>query len=113
MTPQVRKALKLFVDMVRRAYGDDFLGIVLFGSQARGDATDDSDVDVAVILRRIDDRRVVRDQLADLSSEVLMDAGEEIQAIAVSQDQWNDPHAFSNPSLVMEMKQDGVAMGGP
>ncbi|RMF59342.1 MAG: nucleotidyltransferase domain-containing protein, partial [Bacteroidetes bacterium] len=34
-----------------RLYGNRLVGLVLFGSQARGEANEDSDVDVLVVLR--------------------------------------------------------------
>mgnify|MGYP005843536319 CR=1 len=36
---------------LKRSPGDPLLGIVLFGSMARGDYHKDSDIDVAVIVR--------------------------------------------------------------
>jgi predicted nucleotidyltransferase len=35
---------------LQEIYGDRLRAVVLFGSQARGEATEDSDVDVAVVL---------------------------------------------------------------
>jgi predicted nucleotidyltransferase len=35
---------------LREAHGDRLSGVVLFGSEARGDAGDDSDIDVLVLL---------------------------------------------------------------
>ena len=45
--------VKIYADVVR----ENFLiqKIVLFGSQVRGTATDDSDIDVAVVFKRIDE----------------------------------------------------------
>lgn len=113
MTPEIRTALSSFAEMVKHAYGDEFVGLVLFGSQARGDATDDSDIDAGVVLKHVDDRRAVRDLLAELAYDVLLETGEDIQAIAISQAQWESPETFSNPSLIQSMKQDGFAIGGP
>lgn len=86
-------------------YGDDFIVLVLFGSQARGDATADSDIDVGVILKVIDNRQAVREQLADLSYEVLLTTGEHFHAVAVSQEQWQAPETLSNPSLILAMRE--------
>ncbi len=33
-------------------YGDRLAGVILFGSQARGDATENSDIEVMVVLYR-------------------------------------------------------------
>lgn len=40
---------KIVTDLVS-IYGDKILGIILFGSQARGDAHDDSDFDILVVM---------------------------------------------------------------
>jgi len=113
MTPEIRTALSSFADLVKHAYGDEFVELVLFGSQARDKAREDSDIDVGVVLRTVDDRRAVRDRLAELAYDVLLESGEDIQAVAISQDQWESPETFSNPSLIQAMKQDGIAIGGP
>jgi predicted nucleotidyltransferase len=47
-------------------YGDRIERVVLFGSQARGDARPDSDYDVAVFLKDLDDRWAELDRLANL-----------------------------------------------
>ena len=46
---QVRR----YADVVRRHF--DVAGVVLYGSYARGAAHEDSDIDVAVIMDRLDD----------------------------------------------------------
>ncbi|MGH8547137.1 MAG: nucleotidyltransferase domain-containing protein [Methylococcales bacterium] len=47
-------------------YGNRIERVVLFGSQARGDARPDSDYDVAVFLKDLDDRWAELDKLANL-----------------------------------------------
>ena len=113
MPPHIRTALSTFAQRVKSAYGDDFVEVVLFGSQARGEATEDSDIDVAVILKTVNDRRAVRDRLAEIAYDVLLESGEDMHAIAISREQWEAPEMFSNPSLIRAMKQDGLAIGGP
>jgi predicted nucleotidyltransferase len=52
-------------------FGERLRELVLFGSRARGDAHDESDIDVLVIIEAVTDaeRRVVQDLGADLSVE--------------------------------------------
>ena len=56
-------------------YGSRIDRVVLFGSRARGDARDDSDYDVAVFLKSLDDRWEELDRLADLRMKLLEETG--------------------------------------
>jgi antitoxin ChpS len=111
MTPEIRTALMSFAKQVASTYRDNLVTVVLFGSQARDDANEDSDVDVGVILKDISDRRSVRDRLSDLAYDVLLDSGVDIQAVALTKEQWAQPDAFTNPSLIRAMRRDGVTIG--
>jgi len=46
------------------------LRIILFGSQARGDAGDTSDVDLLIVFPKVDDRRQMNIQIRRLLSDV-------------------------------------------
>lgn len=54
LTPNERAALAALVDRLRQRYGDDLLRVVLFGSKARGDFDDESDLDVLIVVRMPD-----------------------------------------------------------
>ena len=54
---------------------------MLFGSRARGDASADSDYDVAVFLRDMGDRFAEMDRLADLGTDILNETGEFVHAM--------------------------------
>ncbi len=64
--------------------GFDPLKVILFGSQARGDAGPDSDVDLLVVFQDVDDKRkrtvAIRRALADIpvSKDVFITTPEEI-----------------------------------
>ena len=48
---KLEKIIAEFRLAVEKIYGDKLINLVLYGSQARGDATEDSDIDVMVILK--------------------------------------------------------------
>jgi len=50
MTAALHEILREFRHGLERIYGPRLAGLVLFGSQARGDALPDSDIDVMVVL---------------------------------------------------------------
>jgi uncharacterized protein len=61
---------------LERLYGPRLERVLLYGSRARGDAREDSDWDVAVILRDYDGRLGEIYRLADLSFDLMLETGE-------------------------------------
>ncbi len=51
LTENERAALAALVERLRQRYGDDLLRVVLFGSKARGDFDEESDLDVLIVVR--------------------------------------------------------------
>lgn len=75
MTKAPRSALDHLPDVISRLVADfDPVRIILFGSWARGDARPDSDVDLLVVLPRVEHKRralvALLDALEDLPVEV-------------------------------------------
>jgi len=54
LAPQERRALEAFKARLRALLGDDLVSLRLFGSRARGEGSEESDLDVLVVLRRRD-----------------------------------------------------------
>jgi Nucleotidyltransferase domain len=52
-----------FLNQIVQRWRSDLLGVVLFGSAARGDATEDSDIDLLLVLRP--GKRITRDLYRD------------------------------------------------
>jgi predicted nucleotidyltransferase len=68
--------LTAYVDHLWRSYGDNLLRVVLFGSKARGDANEESDLDLFVVLRMgSGDYRRHWNELVDLAWEIQLTHG--------------------------------------
>ncbi len=90
-------------------YGERLAGLYLYGSHARGEATDDSDIDLLVALHgRVDTwtegRRLVR-ELFDLE----LEAEELISAHPVSADRFE----LAETPLLRNARREGVAVCAP
>jgi predicted nucleotidyltransferase len=71
LKPNERGALAALVDRLRERYGDDLLRVVLFGSKARGDFDDESDLDVLIVVRMSSgDYWQYQDEIVDIIWEI-------------------------------------------
>jgi len=84
-------------------YGNRIERVVLFGSRARGDARAESDYDVAVFLRNMDDRGSELHRLADLATDIIGDTGEFVHAMPYAAGAYNQ-----RTPLMREIRREGV-----
>jgi predicted nucleotidyltransferase len=66
-SPRVAHALERFAGELRQRFGGRIAEIVVFGSQARGDAHEESDVDVLVVVVAL--RHAEKCEISDLAYE--------------------------------------------
>jgi uncharacterized protein len=100
-------ALKHFHAVVARTYGDRLERVILYGSRARGDAQPDSDYDVAVFLRDMNDtdaRMAELNRLAKIETDILYDTGEVICAMPYPAGFYND----ESMPLMHEIRREGI-----
>lgn len=93
---RVRKALDVM-------YGNRLERAVLYGSRARGDARADSDYDVAVFLRDMNDRDPELHRLADLSTHIIEETGEFVHAMPYAAGSYNE-----RTPLMREIRREGI-----
>jgi len=80
--------------------------VILFGSRARGQAREDSDYDVAVVVRDLSDRRRVRRILSDLAYDHIL-SGFFIRPIPLPSD-YLEPQGRRPTELAEDIIRDGV-----
>jgi predicted nucleotidyltransferase len=84
-------------------YGGRLERVVLFGSRARGDARGDSDYDVAVFLKDLDDRWQEVDRIVPVVTDIIDDTGVVIHAMPYRAGAYQD-----RTSLMREIRREGI-----
>ena len=64
--PKLSTILQELSAVLRERYGDRYLGLWLYGSQARGEAHSESDVDILLVLRDVSRPSREIDYIADI-----------------------------------------------
>ena len=95
--------LARFKAALQEMYGDRIDRVVLFGSRARGEATSESDYDIALFLRSPPDQMRERMRLADLRVTFLEDTGAFFETIPYPAAAWEE-----RTPLMHEIRRDGL-----
>ncbi|MFQ6047058.1 MAG: nucleotidyltransferase domain-containing protein, partial [Gemmatimonadales bacterium] len=66
MTEDISGVLRRLKEGLSTLYGDRLKGVYLFGSYARGEADDESDIDVLIVLDRIENYSREIDRTSEL-----------------------------------------------
>ena len=106
LAPTVRAALDDAAEALRALYGDRLHALVLYGSQARGDAHDESDVDVLVVLDDEVDFVAEVKRMLDLRMNVLRRYTLLLSLIPVARITYEDE---THP-LMMNVHREGIAL---
>ncbi|MDT7855152.1 nucleotidyltransferase domain-containing protein [Rubrivirga sp. S365] len=86
-------------------YGDRLVRAVLFGSYARGEATEESDVDVLVQLRGDVNAWREYGELSEITLDLLFEYGELVSFVVVDDEIWERGWSF-----VQNVQEDGVSI---
>ena len=84
----ISPALRYVREYVYRLYGDRITSFQLYGSYARNEARDDSDVDLLLVLEGDVDRYEENWKLSDLVLDVLKHFGLFVSFVVLSQDEF-------------------------
>ena len=95
MSETIRAMLKELKRGLLSAYGGRLKGIFLFGSYARDEADEESDIDVLVVLDKIEHYPAEVERTSFLISQVSLKYGRSISCVYVTEDKWlNDRTMF-------------------
>ena len=101
---EIEQILKEFKEELKKLYGKRLKNIILYGSYARGKATQDSDIDVAIVL---DGDVVVGkeiDRVIDIVTEINLSYGVLISVYPVSEKNYKTV----NSPLLLNLRREGI-----
>ncbi len=101
-----KEAVSDFIEDIREIYGEELDGIILYGSRARGDADEESDIDLLVVLKNFDDFWEEFRKITDLSSEVSYTYDVVLSAIPVKR---KDYESQISP-LMLNVRKEGITI---
>ena len=90
MPAQTQSLLEQYASGIHRLYGNDLNSVILYGSYARGDFHEDSDIDVMILLNLSNEGVVeTRSRVWDYTYDFNMDNDTEIMPVIVGLEHFN------------------------
>ena len=107
--PDTEIAVRRFLDEIASRY--EVEGAILYGSRARGTHHEESDADVAVLLRgKPQGLMTVAMDMSETAFDVLLETDILVSAFPVWLNEWENPEEHSNPTLLHNISRDGIRL---
>ena len=107
MPASLRPPLEAFRDRLRATFGDRLRDVRLFGSYARGEADEDSDVDVLVVVDDLTNLEV--GLVADAASPTILGTGLALSPLPVSTAHLAELRK-TRRALVLDLDREGISL---
>ena len=104
MSMQAKQAIREFVQRAQSLYGERLRQVLVYGSCARNEATEESDIDLAVVLAG--DVRPGReiDRMIDIITDINLEYGVLLSVYPVSE----EDYLHANSPLLINLRREGI-----
>jgi len=101
---KIKRVLERFKEEIEELYGKRLKNIILHGSWARGDATEDSDIDVIIVLegKVVPGKEI--DRMIDIITEINLKHGVLISVYPISE----EGYSTINSPLLINVRREGT-----
>lgn len=106
MSARTKRLLKKLKQELVRLYGEQLNAIYLYGSFARGDNVEGSDLDVAVVLKDFQRRAAEIRRTSELIGDLSLDFEITVSPLFLRETEWTN----NKFSLLRNIKAEGVAV---
>jgi predicted nucleotidyltransferase len=91
-------------DALQKLYKDNLVEIILYGSYARNDFNENSDIDLLIVLDKLDSAGKQIDNIVDAIYDINLKYNTLISVIPIS----NDDYRSINSPLLLNVRKEGV-----
>jgi predicted nucleotidyltransferase len=106
LTEKENQAIKELVAGLKKVYGDNLSRVILYGSKARGEATEDSDIDILVVLKDIKNQSVEKMKIRQISWEICYKYDLLLSVIVRSE----QDYLRKDTPLLMNVEKEGISV---
>ena len=109
MPAYISNIIQDFAKSVRKMLGNSLDSVIVYGSYARGDYSELSDVDVMLLVSlREEDIKKISDQISDLAFDFMMKYGVDISPVITNIDHFN--YWVDNLPYYRNIRDEGVRL---
>ncbi len=103
---KIKELLEEFKKEIKKLYGDRLKQIILYGSHARGDFTEESDIDLLIVLKgKVVPGKEI-DRMIDIITEINLKYGMLISVYPVSEEDYKKV----NSPLLINVRREGISV---
>jgi predicted nucleotidyltransferase len=102
---RIKAILEEFREEIEKLYGERLKSIILYGSWARDDATEESDIDLLVVLKGqvIPGKEI--DRMIDIITDINLKYGVLVSVCPISE----EDYSTVNSPLLLNVRKEGIA----
>jgi uncharacterized protein len=101
---QLQSILKEVKDALKNLYQDNLAEIILYGSYARNDFNENSDIDLLVVLNKLDSAGKEIDKIVDVIYDINLKYNTFISIVPIT----NEEYRKINSPLLLNVRKEGV-----
>ncbi len=103
-TQQLNQLLAELKRELQKLYGEQLVALILYGSYARGAAHENSDIDVAMILRNYERAPFEINRTGEIAARLSLDYDSLVALIPLREREWREQKSF----FMNNLRKDGV-----
>ena len=106
LTEKEKKAIDELLEGLKKLYGDNLCRVILYGSKARGDGTENSDIDIMIVLKSYSKWDVEFNRVFPIVSDICYRHELLLSYIIKKESEFK----LKNTPLLLNVRREGVAL---